>query len=624
MHHQRHCVTTHGMVDFEGFPAPCRTLSRTRFVTGPQKHLDWAAASATIYHGHFCRDVSLLLSSFLFPIDRELRGLPQESLCAMPHANDRSKLVFRRLLLSIAAVAIVVIGIGLATRKPVASAPSTPPPITDFVPINWEPAAVQVTPEMQVAAQANGQFAIDLYQQLSDSESGNSFFLSPFSISTVLTMAAEGAVDQTLDQMMSVLHLPKDELEQAHRGQQGLHQAVVPKVPPEITEKIRALRVQLREANQQTETLSDARQFKEAHKSAAIGAKLASEINRIVKLTAGYELQIANALWLEQSYPIEPNFIATVKPHYGAIVFPVDFKTQPDPARRQINDWVSQQTNDRIRDLLGPGTIDNLTRLVLTNTVYFRGDWADPFEAASTQMKPFQQSHDRSADVPMMRQQYSRTASYGAFTATGELFPTPHEVRVDMKDDDPSLYPDEHGQTMLALDYQGGKLQMIMIVPQSSTGLAGLEKAMSYDKLQKWVGQLQRRMVHVSIPKFKLESRYELKAPLESLGMVRPFVNPAETRDGAQFDKLSDPQSDAQPLLISEVIHQTFVDVSEIGTEAAAATAVPTGVSAWADEPPKMRPFTPSFNADKPFLFLIRDRETATILFLGRYVGPRP
>lgn len=540
----------------------------------------------------------------------------------MLRATDRSGLVVRRLLLSTAAVAIVVIGIGLAMRKPVASAPS-PPPIADFVPIKWEPSAVQITPEMQVVAQANGQFAVDLYQRLAEAESGKSLFLSPFSISTVLTMAAEGAVDETLDQMLAVLHLPQDRLEQMHGGQQGLQQAVIPAVPAEITAKIRELRVLLREANQQTEKLSHARQFKEAHTSAAVGAKLADEINRIVKLTAGYELQIANALWLEQSYSIAPSFIATVQPHYGAIVFPVDFKTQPDPSRRQINDWVSQQTNDRIRDLLGPGTIDNLTRLVLTNTVYFRGDWADPFEVASTRLKPFHQTDDRSTDVPMMHRRYSRTASYGAFTATGAAFPTPHEIRVDMKDDDPSLYPDEHGHTMLALDYQGGKLQMIVIVPQSSTGLTGLEKALSYDKLQQWVGQLQRRIVHVSIPKFKLESKYELKEPLQSLGMVRPFLNPAETRDGAQFDKLSVPQSGAEPLLISEVIHQTFVDVSEVGTEAAAATAVPAGVGAWADEPPKMRPFTPIFKADKPFLFLIRDRETATILFLGRYVGPQ-
>lgn len=541
----------------------------------------------------------------------------------MPRATNRSGLVVRRLLLSLAVVAIVVVGIGLAMRKPVASAPPSPP-IADFVPIKWEPAAVQVTPEMQAAAQADGQFAIDLYQRLAEAESGKSLFLSPFSISTVLTMAAEGAVDETLDQMLAVLHLPQDRLDEMHRGQQGLRQAVIPAVPAEITARIRELRVRLTDTNKQTAALSDARQFKEAHMSAAVGAKLADEINRIVKQTAGYELRIANALWLEQSYPLEPHFIATVKTHYGAVVFPVDFKTRPEPARRQINDWVSQQTNDRILDLLGPGVIDTLTRLALTNTVYFRGDWADPFEVASTQMKPFRQSRDRSADVPMMRQQYSRTASYGAFTATGEFFPTPREVRVDIQDDDPSLYPDEHGQTMLALDYQGGKLQMMVIVPQSSAGLAGLEKALSYDKLRKWIGQLQRRMVHVSIPKFKLESRYELKAPLESLGMVRPFVNPAETRDGAQFDKLSDPRADAEPLLISEVIHQTFVDVSEVGTEAAAATAVPAGVGDWADEPPKMRPFTPSFNANKPFLFLIRDRETATILFLGRYVGPKP
>lgn len=540
----------------------------------------------------------------------------------MSYATNRSGLIVRRLL-SIAVVGIVAIGIGLAARKPVASPPSSPP-ITDFVSIKWEPAAVRITPEMQVAAQANGQFALDLYQWLAAEEAGESFFLSPFSLSTVLTMASEGAVDQTLDQMLTVLHLPKDNLDQRHRGQQGLHQAVVPAVPAAVTARIRELKARLTVVNKQTESLSLARRFKEAYQSAEFGATLADEINRVVKQTAGYELQIANALWLEQSFPVDPNFIATVKAHYGGEVFPVDFKVWPEPARQQINGWVSQLTNDRIRDLLGPGAVDTLTRLVLTNTVYFRGDWAVPFDVASTQSKPFHQAADRSTDVPMMHQYHSQTASYGAFTETGDLFATPHEVSIDIKDDDPSLYPDEHGQTMLALDYQGGRLQMIVIVPQSPTGLASLEKTLSYDRLQQWIGHLERRTVDLSIPKFKLESRYELKEPLQSLGMVRPFLNPAEVREGAQFDKLSEPRSDTDPLLISEVIHQTFVDVSEVGTEAAAATAVPASVGAWADDPPKMRPFTPIFTADKPFLFLIRDRETGTILFLGRYVGPQP
>jgi len=550
----------------------------------------------------------------------------------MRHTSDRSGLVIRRLLLSIAGVAIVAGGIGLAMSRYRLVGPRTNDATggalslltDDDLPLPSAPVAIPVTDEMRMAAKANGQFAVDLYQRLASTGANDDLFLSPFSISTALTMTAEGAVEQTLDQMLTALHLPPGDMDQIHRGQQGLHRAVTPAVPLEVTERIRALRARLIEINKQTETLSAARNFKAAYLSAANGAKLAGRINTLVSRVAGYELQIANALWLEQSYPIAPSFVATVKPYYGAVLFPVDFKGQPEPARSQINDWVAHETNDRIRGLLGPGSVDTQTRLVLTNTVYFRGDWAEPFEVSMTQMKPFHRADDRSTDVSMMHKSYSNTARYGAFTATGDFFPTPTDIPIDMKDDDPSLYPDEDGLTMLAMNYQGQKLQMILIVPQSAKGLAKLEQSLSYDRLQEWIGQLKQRMVNLSVPKFKLEAKYELSTTLQSQGMVRPFAIPTADQTGAQFDKLSVPQSGAEPLFISDVIHQTFVDVSEIGTEAAAATGVVGAVGDFGpDEPPKTRPFIPIFKADKPFLFLIQDRDTATILFLGRYTGPR-
>ena len=223
-----------------------------------------------------------------------------------------------------------------------------------------------------------------------------------------------------------------------------------------------------------------------------------------------------------------------------------------------------------------------------------------------------------------MYQENEKSASYGAFTATGDFFPTPHEVRVDIQDNDPSLYPDAEGHTMLALDYKAHKIQMILLVPQSATGITDLEKSLSYETLQRWIGQLELRTVHLAIPKFKFESKFHLVKTLQSLGMRRPFANPEDNPQGAQFDKLTSTQRSEDRVFISDVVHQTYVDVSELGTEAAAATTVSFPIGDDIDGPPKTRPFIPIFSANKPFIFLIRDRETASILFLGRYVGPKP
>jgi len=502
-----------------------------------------------------------------------------------------------------------------------AQAPNGPSPADQAIPADL--AETPIPADLAAASNANGHFAIDLYRRLAETESGTNLFLSPFSVSTALTMTAEGAVDQTLDQMLDVLHVPRGSLAQIHSGQRGLQSAVVPAVPPELTAKITALRAQLKETNARTAALERAERRKEAFLSSVAGRKLAEEINTLVSRVSAYELQIANALWLEQSYPVETNFLSTVQPNYGMVVFPVDFKERPEPVRLEINQWVAEQTHDRIRDLLSPRQVTPLTRLVLTNTVYFRGDWAEPFEVSRTHREPFQQSLDRSTEVLMMQQWNRTTASYAAFTATGDLFPTPLEVRITMKDDDPSLYPDAQGHTMLSLDYQGHKIQMILLVPQSPTGISELEKSLSHEKLERWIGQLEHRMVNLSIPKFKLESKYELQDTLQSLGMVRCFEIPKDDHQGAQFDKLTSTQRSEDRLSISAVVHQTYVDVSEVGTEAAAATALSEGVSDGDFETPKTRPFIPIFKANKPFIFLIRDRKTASILFLGRYVSPQ-
>lgn len=532
----------------------------------------------------------------------------------MSNADDRSGVIGSRLLLCLIGLAIAAVSIGVAVTPVAVTGPPAPHRGSSPVPA-----------DQQAASTANGRFAMDLYRQLAESDEAENLFISPFSLSIVLTMAAEGSVDDTLAQMLDVLHISEGSLAQIHRGQQGLQSAVVPVVSTEVTEKINALRAELKEANSRAEALRGAERFKEAHAARLAAVKLAEEINQLVSRTSAYQLELANALWLDQSYPVEPDFLSTVEPNYGMAVFPVDFKRRPETARLQINEWVAQQTKNRIPGLLAPRTITDQMRLVITNTVYFRGDWAEPFEASQTRLAPFRQSNDRESNVLMMHQWNGKTASYGAFTATGDRFPSPHEVRVDISDDDPSLYPDAEGHTMLALDYQGHEIQMIFLLPQSAGGLSNLERSLSYDTLQRWIDQLERRTVNLSIPKFQLDAKYHMRDTLQSLGMVRAFEIPQAVLQGAQFDRLTASKRSEDRLGISEVVHQTYVDVSEVGTEAAAATSLGGAVSDWGpDDTLKTRPWIPVFKANRPFVFLIRDKRTASILFLGRYARPAP
>ncbi len=311
--------------------------------------------------------------------------------------------------------------------------------------------------DVLAASQANGRFAIDLYRRLAEEQSGKNMFLSPFSVSLALTMTAEGAVDQTLDQMTEVLHIAKGDLAKIHPGHHALQRSAIPRVPPEVVKRLATLRAQLKEANYRTKAFEFVQQFREAGASSENGQKLADEINALLKRTSAYELQIANALWVEKTYAIQPSFLSVLKPNYGAVLFPVDFKQRSEPVRLQINQWVAQQTNDRIQDLLAPRSLTDLTKLVITNAVYFKGDWAKPFEPSQTRPESFQVSNDQSTKLSMMRQWNRESVGYGAFIANGDLFPTPHEVRIDLNDDDPSLYPDKDGHTMLSLGYQGGQ-----------------------------------------------------------------------------------------------------------------------------------------------------------------------
>ena len=486
-----------------------------------------------------------------------------------------------------------------------------------------KPKEADISTEWPAATVANGEFAIDLYQQLAKAQPGESLFVCPFSISIALTMAAEGAVGETAQQMNKVLHLPEGSLVEIHRGQAALQRQFIPADPPAaLATKIADLRAKLTAANDKTKALRFSTIGPEDEKSLIKAEEIAAELNALLKQTAPYELRIANALWAEKTYPFQPAYLNTLRSIYGAVLFPVDFKRNHEPSRQEINGWVAEQTHDRVRDLIGEGVLDALTRLVITNAVCFKGEWEAPFKVSDTRPGDFQLAGGRTIQLPMMHQLNETTAAYAAFDGQGAFFATPREIPIEMKDDDASLYPDAKGFTMLSLPYRGNRLVMTVLVPRSTEGLAALEREMTHDKLQSSVRRLERRAVAITLPKYKLEANYELPDTLQAMGMTRAFNDPA-LPNGAQFDKMTASQNPQERLFIATVLHKTFVDVNEVGTEAVASTAIVLRLMSGytSDEPPKTRPFVPVFKADKPFLFLIRDHETGSTLFLGRYVA---
>ncbi len=344
-------------------------------------------------------------------------------------------------------------------------------------------------------------------------------------------------------------------------------------------------------------------------------------MNALLTQVNQYELRVANALWAEKSYPFSPAYLATIHNYYGTGgAFPVDFKGNPEGERQKINAWVLEQTNQRIRDLMPPGSIDALTRLVLTNAIYFKGEWAAPFEESETKDEDFLAAVGNKVRAAMMHKNGLEGARYGAFNADGSPFATPRMISRGEASDTAALYPGKGGFLVAELPYKGGDLAMLAIVPRPGVpgapadGLAALEQKLSAEMLQAWLGKLEARAVNVELPKFKLETEYQMNDTLKTLGMARAF-SPSD----AQFDGMTTSHDPANRLYIALVVHKAFVEVNEKGTEAAAAT----GVAVASVSMPANVPFTPTFRADRPFLFAIRDMKTGTILFLGRLTSPK-
>jgi serpin B len=294
--------------------------------------------------------------------------------------------------------------------------------------------------------------------------------------------------------------------------------------------------------------------------------------------TSKFQLRVANRLWGQQGFHFLPGFLKVTSANFGADLGLVDFG-QSEAARKTINTWIEEQTAGKIQNLLAPGVLNANTRLVLTNAIYFKARWTHEFSKGATADAPFHTSAAAEIAVPTMHQ--TERLNYGA----------------------------ADGIQVLELPYGGDhSLSMFILLPDKVDGLADLEKRLTGENLQKWLAGLQSRPVKVDLPKFKMTSEFSLSDTLAALGMPLAFSNKAD------FSGMST----QEPLSISAVIHKAFVAVDEDGTEAAAATAV--GIKAEAAAPSPEEPI--EFRADHPFVFLIRDKRTQSILFIGRLAQP--
>lgn len=287
----------------------------------------------------------------------------------------------------------------------------------------------------------------------------------------------------------------------------------------------------------------------------------------------GYELNVANRLWGQQGQPFVTDFLDVTRVHYGAEMEMVNFEADPEGIRNHINDWVMEKTKDRIEDLFPQGSISTVTRLVLANAIYFKGTWRTQFDVDDTRDADFTIAPGQRIRVPTMHM---------------EEMVAPFADLADL--------------TLLELPYEGKDLAMLLLLPTRTDGLADLEANLTTENLAAWTGALQEAEVAVALPRFSFTSDYNLIPPLQSLGMTLAFS------DFADFTGIRA----SGGLTITGAFHKAFVKVDEVGTEAAAATGIVVGETS----------VGPGFEADHPFLFLIQDKVTGSILFIGRVVDP--
>jgi serpin B len=415
----------------------------------------------------------------------------------------------------------------------------TPTPTLTSTPVTPSPTPVQivlaesdkhrvispdvVASDLTELVRGNSAFAFDLYQALS-AEEGNLFY-SPYSISLALAMTYAGAHTETEQQMANTLHYLL--------SQNRLHPA------------FNALDQELASRGQ--------------------GAKGKDE--------KGFRLNVANAIWGQQGYPFLAAFLDILAENYGAGLNLLDFSQLPEESRIIINQWVSDKTEGKIKDLIPQGAIDQSTRLVLTNAIYFNAAWLSQFHEDKTKDNVFYLLDGSNVTVPMM----SQTASFS--------------------------YAKGEGYQAVELPYDGRELSMVILLPDAGQ-FDKFENLLDYDYTSGIIDNLAEKSVFLTMPKFEFKSEFSLSKTLSDMGMPIAFSG------GADFSGMTG----TRDLTISDVVHQAFISVDENGTEAAAATGIvmTTGMPA---EPVQL-------TIDHPFIFLIRDIQTGAILFVGRVVNP--
>ncbi|XP_031163591.1 leukocyte elastase inhibitor-like isoform X1 [Sander lucioperca] len=430
-------------------------------------------------------------------------------------------------------------------------------------------------------AKANTTFSLALFKKLSDDNKTGNIFYSPFSISSALAMVMLGARGNTATQMSEVLCFTETEKpKQTGAEQMQTHSTVQSAMQSQMQ-----TRMQMRTQIQQTSRLPQylLKCLKPQNDQDDVHASFAQLLSELIKADAPYALSLANRLYGEQSYQFVEDFLAETRKHYNAELKSVDFKTSADAARVNINSWVEEQTQGKIKDLLVQNVVDDSTILVLVNAIYFKGNWNKQFKEDSTVDAQFRINKNDTKSVKMMRQ----------------------------KSKFPLIAIPEANCQILEMLYKGEELSMLIFLPDEikddTTGLEKLQRELTYEKFVEWTrsDMMGQTEVQVGLPRFKMEETYDLKDVLTSMGMADAFDVTLSDFSG---------MSPANNLVLSKVVHKAFIEVNEEGTEAAAATA------AVLSERSAVIPAT--FIADHPFLFFIRHNPTMSVLFAGQYCSP--
>ncbi len=373
--------------------------------------------------------------------------------------------------------------------------------------------------DASLIADACNRFALDLYMSLLGDDPDGNLFISPWSIHTALSMTYEGARSTTADEMREVLHLWDNDTSRRD--------------------------------------------------------SYCKMSDRIKEEDSEFDLYTANAIWPQEGFPFGEDFLGIIGNTYGSGVESVDYENDHEAARETINEWAMERTKDKIDELLPPGSVDPLTRLVLTNAIYFKGKWILPFDPDSTRDTDFRLADGSRIDVPMMSMGHED--AHFKYTETKDL-------------------------QAIELPYDGSEISMTIILPKEND-LGSLGEKLDIDMISDITDDLNERDVDLFLPRFEMTRESSLVTHLDDLGMVSAFGTDAD------FSGMCD-----TPLFISEVRHKAFIEVNEEGTEAAAATGVVMTLSA--------DPSWSTFRADHPFIFLIRHRDTGNILFMGKVMDP--